>query len=315
MEIFNTSEIRPAHAELFYSRGDTHDPRLGESTAHSGSTYAKAQAVILGCPQDEGVRRNGGRVGAALAPTEIRRHLYRLTTNGVESVRLFDLGDIVPQATLEQTHAVHQGVVQRLLEDGKRVITLGGGNDIAYADCAALATVAPKFLAFNVDAHFDVRADAVCNSGTPYRQLLEQHFLAPELFCEVGYQPQVNSRSYEQYLRGLGVALCSLSELLEAGIPQTIELMLQNREECQAIFWGFDLDVVRASDAPGVSSPSPDGLTAREFCQIAEMAGEDPRTRLVEFTEVNPSHDLEARTSRLTAVAIHHYLRALATTL
>jgi arginase family enzyme len=29
-------------------------------------------------------------------------------------------------------------------------------------------------LALNVDAHFDVRADSPRNSGTPYRQLLEE---------------------------------------------------------------------------------------------------------------------------------------------
>ena len=315
MEIFNTSEIRPAHAELFYSRGDANDPRLGETTAHASSAYARAHTVIIGCPQDEGVRRNGGRVGAALAPTEIRRHLYRLTNNGVENLRLLDLGDIVPQATLEQTHAVQQQVVQRLLEDRKRIIVLGGGNDISYPDCSALAAVAPKLLAFNIDAHFDVRADAVCNSGTPYRQLLDQNFLPPDRFFEIGYQPQVNSRTYEQYLRKLGVALCSLDELLDAGIDETFKLMLANREDCDAIFWGFDLDVVCGADAPGVSSPSPDGLAARELCQIAEIAGRDSRTRVVEFSEVNPTHDLEARTSRLTAVAVHHYLRGLAETL
>src|SRR5438477_12562249 len=58
------------------------DPRLGEITEFwqgSDVSLAPGRAVLIGFPQDEGVRRNGGRVGAAEAPNEIRRWLYRLT--------------------------------------------------------------------------------------------------------------------------------------------------------------------------------------------------------------------------------------------
>src|SRR5207237_988175 len=79
-----------------------------------------------------------------------------------------ELGDIVPQDTLEATHRVQKEWMQQLLRDGKRVVVLGGGNDISYPDCAALADVVPNLLAFNIDAHFDVREDTPCNSGTPY---------------------------------------------------------------------------------------------------------------------------------------------------
>ena len=315
MEIFNNSELRPAHAELFYSRGDVNDPRLGETTTHTSAAYAKAAAVILGCPQDEGVRRNGGRVGAALAPTEIRRHLYRLTTNGLENLRLLDLGDIVPQATLEQTHAVQQQVVQRLLEDRKRVIVLGGGNDISYPDCSALAAIAPKLLAFNIDAHFDVRADASVNSGTPYRQLLEDGSLKANRFHEVGSHPFSNSATYARWLADRKVQVTPLADLRRRGIERVFRRFIREAHTTAAVFWGFDVDVVRASDAPGVSAPNPVGMTGEEFCTIAAVAGHEARTRVVEFTECNPAFDVDGRTSRLVAVAIYHYLAALAESL
>lgn len=312
MDIFNPEHVRRPDPILFYSRRDPNDPRLGERVATSFDAYGEAQIIILGCPQDEGVLRNGGRPGAASAPAEIRRCLYRLTTTGLKDLRVLDLGDIVLQSSLEATHALQQQWVQQLLADGKRVIVLGGGNDISYPDCSALSFVAPNLLAFNIDAHFDVRADAVCNSGTPYRQLLEEGCIRPEMFCEIGYQPCANSPVYEQYLRELGVNLCSLGGLRELGLAQTFKRILRAKKNADVIFWGFDLDVVRASDAPGVSAPNPTGLTADEFCQIAEIAGRDERTRVVEFTEVNPAYDVDAHTSRLTAVAIHHYLTALA---
>ncbi|MFX4693961.1 arginase family protein, partial [Acinetobacter baumannii] len=52
--------------------------------------YKTADIVIIGCPQDEGVLRNNGRIGAALAPDAIREQFYRLTPfNFVKKV--FDL--------------------------------------------------------------------------------------------------------------------------------------------------------------------------------------------------------------------------------
>ena len=75
--------------------------------------------------------------------------------------------------------------------------------------------------------------------------------------------------------------------------------------------WSFDIDAVRASDAPGVSSPNPLGLTGDDLCRLAYIAGKDTRTKAVQFVEVNPKVDLENRTSHLTAVAIFHFLSGM----
>jgi formiminoglutamase len=310
MEIFSLANTRRPDESLFYRRGDPSDERLGEVVRTDELAYDAAQVVMLGCPQDEGVRRNRGRPGAAQAPDEIRRCLYRLGVANLEGLLIVDLGNTVIQATLEETHALHQAVVAQVIRDGKMLISLGGGNDVSYPDCAALASVVGDILAFNVDAHFDVRADAVRNSGTPYRQLIEDGFIRPDRFYEMGYQPFANSLIYAQYLREHGAHVQSLADLREGGLMQAFRNAL--RTDAAAIFWGFDLDAVCAADAPGVSAPSPLGLTGDEFCQLAALAGSDPRTRVVEFSEVNPRYDLDQRTCRLTAVAIWRFLSAVA---
>ena len=60
------------NGDLFFSRGDRNDPRLGEIVRFDEESYQATDIVIIGCPQDEGVRRNKGRVGAADAPDAIR---------------------------------------------------------------------------------------------------------------------------------------------------------------------------------------------------------------------------------------------------
>ena len=291
---------------------DPNDPRLGELVSREPADYARARVVVLGCPQDMGVERNHGRLGAREAPAEIRRALYRLTPLGlaIDPARIFDAGDVPIQATLEENAALHQRIVRRFLADGKRVIVLGGGNDISYPDASALALESQRMLAFNIDAHVDVRADMPMNSGTPYRQLLEGGFIAPERFHELGYQPQVNSAAYLAYLQDKGARVLGLSEWRRRGVLDVVRDTLAG-SDADAIFWGFDMDAVRGADAPGVSAVNPLGLGADEFVGLWALAGSDPRTRLVELSEVNPRFDADGRTARLASVAIYSYLAAL----
>jgi len=144
--------------DLFFCKNDVNDVRLGEIVSSSFENFERAAIVILGCPQAEGVRRNNGRLGAELAPDAIRSQFYKLTPFGI-SAKIFDLGDTLIQETLEETHDLHTKIVEQVLCGGKKIIVLGGGNDVSYADCCAVANVFGRrnWLALNIDAHFDVR--------------------------------------------------------------------------------------------------------------------------------------------------------------
>jgi len=309
--IFNIFEqTQRPESRLFFRHPDPHDIRFGTIVSSQPEHYAAADVVLLGCPQDEGVRRNGGRPGARLAPDAIRQCFYRLappTASHDRTICLFDLGNTIIQPDLEATHSLHQQIIQQLVQDSKQIVVLGGGNDLSYPDCAGLAAEYPNPLAFNVDAHFDVRESPIRHSGTPYRQLLEEGHLRPENFYEVGSEPFANARVYYDYLEAKDVQVCELDALREIGIAAYFRQTLANTAG-EAIFWGIDVDSVHAADAPGVSAPNPLGLSAAELCQIARIAGHDPRSRVIEFTEVNPEFDIDQRTCRLTAVAIFYFL-------
>ncbi|MFZ1699253.1 MAG: formimidoylglutamase [Pyrinomonadaceae bacterium] len=299
--------------DVFFGKGDANDPRLGETVGREPEDYAAADIVIVGCPQDEGVRRNGGRVGAAEAPGVIREQFYKLTTFNVVK-RIFDLGELRVEGSLEDVHDRHTVVVKQLLADGKRVIVLGGGNDISFADGVAMAeTFGPEWwIGVNIDAHLDVRVADERNSGTPYRQLLDGGHLRPDYFYEVGYQTHLASPIYYSYIRDLGVHRISL-EMLRSRAEADIELKEGIREKfighssSLSTFFGFDMDAVRMADAPGTSAPSPLGLRAGEFIQLVKYAASLANTKIIEFTEVNPRFDIDDRTTKLVAVGMHRF--------
>src|SRR5947207_13459441 len=129
-----TSRPKP---DMFFSRKDPNDPRLGEIVLRDPNDYASADVVILGCPQDEGVRRNKGREGASKAPDAIREQFYKLTPLNIKK-RIFDIGDTDTSGTLEEIHDRHTEIVKKVISDGKRLVVIGGGNDISFADGRAM---------------------------------------------------------------------------------------------------------------------------------------------------------------------------------
>lgn len=219
--------VIPADDGVFYTRNDPNDIRFGDIVLRDIDQYSTAQVVILGCPQDEGISRNRGRIGARFTPTEIRRDLYRYpVTQSHKHLILMDLGDMEITDTLEKTHELLTDTIRKLIADGKKVIVLGGGNDISYPDCLALAEETEKLLVLNIDRHLDVRADTPRNSGTPYRQLLEEGIIQPGMFHEFGINSFANSPRYLEYVLEAGAGIHFLGDLRSAGVGVSLRSII-----------------------------------------------------------------------------------------
>src|SRR5579859_6337383 len=104
------TRLEPASPPDLPRRPD--DPRLGERIElwqDGPPRLWPDRPVLLGFPQDEGVRRNQGRPGAAAAPAAIRHWLYRLTpwdaaTNAdLAALDLLDVGDVRIVGDLEES--------------------------------------------------------------------------------------------------------------------------------------------------------------------------------------------------------------------
>src|SRR5690554_2120319 len=115
------------------------DPRLASFVKSTAEDVVEGSLVIIGFPSDEGVRRNGGRLGAAGGPSAIREQLYKLTPDPRCSdrhvavlERTVDLGDVDVTGDLERDQERLGEVVAWILERGAIPIILGGGHETAY---------------------------------------------------------------------------------------------------------------------------------------------------------------------------------------
>lgn len=303
---------------------DENDHWLVQEMLFEDFKYQEATHVLIGCPQHEGVQRNNGRIGAAEAPNKIRQQLYKLQVDRNSAVRLFDAGNVTTDLfdyaddtdlshtekefdALEQIHEALSKVVSEFLRDGKKVIVLGGGNDISYADLRALSETDQKISAINIDAHLDMRYADRMTSGTPYRKAIEERFILPHNFYEFGIRPESNGVFYLENAEKLGVNIYLLADIIEKGVVSEFQSVLNQIGE-KPIFLGLDMDSIQAADAPGVSASSPIGLSGGEVMQCLHLTKQKENLKVFEITEVNPKYDEDDRTVKLAAQLIYTFL-------
>jgi formiminoglutamase len=299
------------------------DPRLGEiieTWKGDPAALRPGRAVLIGFPQDEGVRRNHGRPGAAEAPHEIRHWLYRLTPwDGEADIDLaaeppLDLGNVSVSGTLEESQEALGEVVGAVLRSGAVPIVLGGGHETAYGHYLGYVAAGLPVGIINIDAHLDVRPypDGRGHSGSPFRQILEHptHSLPGERYICLGAQPHAVSHFHWLYARRHGCTIRWCHQLEPSLAAHLVEI---GKQLAKAGCWGYvsiDADVARMADVPGVSAPNPAGLLGWEVLVAARLAGQAPVASL-DLVEISPPLDHDGQSARWGALVIWNFLVGL----
>jgi formiminoglutamase len=289
------------------------DPRIGRLLGTRLSKGSAPEAVILGFPSDEGVRRNGGRVGAAEGPDAIRRALYHMTPDAREDRfedligRSIDLGDLQASGEVEQDQRDLGEVLAPHLERGAFVIVLGGGHETSYGHFLGYVGARQSVEILNWDAHADVRelTQGQAHSGSPFRQAIEDASRACRRYRVAGLQPHSVARAHLELVSGQGQVLWA-NELS----PETVDEQYRQLEAPAMV--SFDLDAVHQAEAPGVSAPNPNGLRSELWLQAAYAAGRAPVVTSADVVELNPRLDRDGETARLAALTVWWLLRGRA---
>ncbi|WP_254545458.1 formimidoylglutamase [Halomarina pelagica] len=269
-----------------------------------------ADAVLLGEPYDGAVI---GRPGAREGPAAIRRALagvktHRFGSGAAPSVG--DCGDVSldgrePVADAQGTVAA---VARRLHESGAFPVFLGGDNSLTYANARPLLDRGSLGVV-NLDAHLDVReARDGPTSGTPYRQLFEAGL---DAYACVGARHFETSTAYAEYVAERGGAVVT-AEAVGDGVESAAERALDALGDVEQVYVSVDLDVLDATAGPGVSAPTPGGLTTRELFRVLRRVVADERVRGFEVVECAPPLDRDGRTVAAAARAVAHVLSTVA---
>jgi formiminoglutamase len=289
------------------------DPRLGRLLGGRLGKNDPPRAVLLGFPSDEGVRRNGGRVGAAGGPKAIRPALYRLTADPRSEQfedllgQTRDLGDLEVSRNLEFDQRHLGEALAPYLEQGAFVIVFGGGHETSYGHFQGYARAGHGVEIINWDAHADVRElkDGNGHSGSPFRQAIEHPSGMCRRYTVAGLQPHSVARAHLEYVRKHGRAVWR-----DEVTRETIDELYQG--VAGPMLASFDLDAVSQAEAPGVSAPNPAGLGSELWLEAAYSAGRCPAVTSADVVELNPVVDRDGQTARLAALTVWCLLRGRA---
>lgn len=263
---------------------------------------------LIGFESDEGVRRNNGRVGAALAPNEIRKALAKLPCNLSKTIT--DVGNIVCEnGELEQAQTELGEQVAKLLHHSCTPIIIGGGHETLYGHYLGVREyIGPgaSLGLINIDAHFDMRDSEIPSSGTMFKQILDQDTRAGYL-C-LGIQRFGNTKALFNTAEKYGCKYV-LEEDLSTD-HSTTRIIDEFADKYDYVLLTLCTDSITSSAAPGVSAPSSFGLEPKLVRSLLRYIVSKENVTSFDISEVNPLLDESNKTIRLAAHLLAEVMEA-----
>lgn len=266
---------------------------LGVPT-RTGAASSRAAAALEIADVGGGIRRNGSECtwDAIIAPS-------------TDSAAPRD-------AALRQLCRQIDARVAACVASGALPIVLGGDHAMAVGTWTGVARAVGKgFGLLWIDAHLDAHVATTSPSGNPHGMPLAALFgCGPNPWqCHAGVLDAkrccvFGARSYEDsemfLVRELGVRVIGIEEIRRRGLARTLDEALAHvGGGCFGI--SIDLDAIDPGDAPGVNTPSADGLDGEALADALRGQARNPQLVAIEIAEYNPERDVEERTARLVA--------------
>lgn len=285
---------------------------------------SRRHVVVIGVPMDLGADRRGVDMGpsairyAGLHP-ELRRAGVRVEDHGDLRVPIPESRPVPTEHLkfvdeIAQTCGELTDAVAAVVESGAFPLVLGGDHSIAIGTIAGVSRTLSSLGVIWVDAHGDFNTKDTSPSGNihgmPFAvslgigddRLLAARHGAPPVAGR--HAVLVGARTLDEeekiLLRQAGVTVFTMTEIDKYGMREIMERALTLAgSDTAGVHISFDVDVIDPTDAPGVGTPYPGGLTYREAHLAMEMAHESGFLRSMEITEVNPILDRENRTAKM----------------
>lgn len=271
----------------------------------------KRGIALIGFACDEGVLRNGGRVGAKDGPICFRQACGNLPVHFDDQTIFLDLGDITCETeAMEEVQQALAIVVKLALKSGYLPMVIGGGHEVSYGHYSGIAGALSETESIgiiNFDAHFDLRepaADNLTNSGTGFFQIAKECQSVNKAFnyLAIGIQQNSNTQQLYQTAAQLGAEYIA-ADLFSHSHEEKIICQIENFiAKSSFIYLTIDLDVFAFSAAPGVSAPAYSGLFPDPlFFKCLQCITSSGKLISMDIAEYNPLYDPDHRTAKLAA--------------
>ncbi|MBX2844626.1 MAG: formimidoylglutamase [Saprospiraceae bacterium] len=279
---------------------------LGEASWPASLAKHPAKYVLLGIPEDIGVRANGGRPGAAGQWMAFLKAFLNLQVNlylSGEDILLLghvEVADLMEQsrtltAKLDDLRALTAQVDERatpiikaIAEAGKIPIVIGGGHNNAYACIRGVSeAVGHPINCLNVDAHTDLRPPEGRHSGNGFTYAMQEDFLENYYIYGI-HESYTPNDIYEFILANYAQIGFTRFEAILKNDPyfkEALEEAVEFLKSSEVVGLEIDLDVMAYMPS---SALQPDGFLVREVRQLIRQVADAIRFSYLHVCEGIP---------------------------
>lgn len=255
---------------------------------------ANAPVALVGAPLAAGSVTPGR---CDQAPALLRQTLRRIGRYDVETRRelstlVADRGDAkIERMSIEEATGPMRDAVRSSVALHQLTLLVGGNNAVTRAGVLGLDLPLDKVGLITLDAHFDMRdTDEGLSNGNPVLALIEDGLPGANI-AQVGLAPFANSRTMHDDALAAGNLVVTIGEVRRDGITAAMNRALAHVRHCEAVVVDCDIDVIDRSQFPAAPGARLGGMAAYDFFAAVRRLAAEPRVRVIDLTEWDPSLD------------------------
>lgn len=275
----------------------------------------QSQAVIVGLPFDCGA--HPVRIGSRLGPTAIRQESLSLERgdewSDIDSFKLLNVVDAgnadLRPGDIDASFPAIKAAIMAIAETGAVSISLGGDGAVALPEMRALHAVHKDLVTLHLDSHTDAYPGEGYDNGNPFLRAVEEKVIDAGSSYHIGMRGNASWPGVFKLARDLGYTVIPQRELLSTGI-ETIFDTVREKLRGRPVYLCWDMDFFDPSCAPGVCTPTPGGVSAREGLHILEQC-HGLNIVGISVNTVSPPHDPAGVTALLAANVVMNFINLL----
>lgn len=233
----------------------------------SRNSAEEAEIIVAGIPYD---CTSSFRAGSRFGPRELRSYAFEAIEEfsfyqkkSLDDVPFCDVGDldIMVGDPAKMVETV-KDAVSSFIEEGKRVISIGGEHLVTYPLFLAHKESYPEFTMIHLDAHADLR-EGYAGDSLSHASVMK---LCLDEGLEKLIQIGIRSGTAEEY---------ELRQTDHRIIPATnLEDVADALEEGEIIYISLDMDYFDPSFVPGTGTPEAGGASFYDFMNFLKVITE-----------------------------------------
>jgi agmatinase len=206
----------------------------------------------------------------------------------LEGKRVFDAGNVADKQELRR-------IVSEVVSAGKLPIMIGGDHSLT-TETIKMASAGKKLSLLYFDAHPDFVSSARNYYGSVLTDSAQSlNFRKSMLIGTRAAEPEELENA-----KAAGLKIINPLDVAELGVKKVAQ-MIKARTAGSRIYISVDLDCVDPASAPGVSVPSPAGLSAIDLIYMLNKVISGGNVVGIDIVELVPDYDVNGMTATLAA--------------